>query len=656
MIGFPSADARRHYDFMQPQLKDAGSSDDGVPGRVHVQGGPEPPRRGRRTRSRSRSAEMDRHGIAIGLVGLGGEVTKRALARAPRPVRRQPRDRPQRHHRRGARASARRTTSTASRPSRRSPPGCNPQVPVSDRRYYPVYQTCIDLDIPIIVNAGIAGPRLPSACQDVMHFDQVCYDFPELRIVMRHGAEPWEELAVKLMLKWPGLYYMTSAFAPKYYPKAIVDYANTRGADKVMYAGYYPMGLSLERIFAELPDVPFRDHVWPKFLRENAVRVFKLEPDGDAGASSTRAASTTRRRSTPSSRCCAAGRRRCASAATSATSSRASPSCSASAAGSCATPARRRSYLAVELLGLAAGRRGHHLAGRRSRPTSRRWSAPALVPVFVDVEPDTYNLDVDGIEAMIGRPDEGDPGARTSSATRPTGTASGRSPTRHGLQVVEDSCDALGPTLRGTPTGTRSDIIVTSFALSHIITAAGTGGMVLRRRRRAGRPLPAAAPLGPALRGPALRLDARATTRASSRSIDDGLEYDNLFIFDEVGWNFEPSELSAAFGLVQLRKLPDEPRPRRQRNFARLCERFGTPARRVRAAPHARRASTPPGTCSRCCSGPSRASAGRDFQQHMEAPRRRHPHGVDRQRAAPARVQGHRRTGAAPAGCPTPTG
>jgi predicted TIM-barrel fold metal-dependent hydrolase len=94
---------------------------------------------------------------------------------------------------------------------------------------------------------------------------------------MRHGAEPWEELAVKLMLKWPNLYYMPSAFAPKHYPKAIIDYANTRGADKVMYAGYYPMGLSLERIFTEMPKVPFRDHVWPKFLRDNAIRVFKLD-------------------------------------------------------------------------------------------------------------------------------------------------------------------------------------------------------------------------------------------------------------------------------------------------------------------------------------------------------------------------------------------
>jgi predicted TIM-barrel fold metal-dependent hydrolase len=158
------------------------------------------------------------------------------------------------------------------------------QVPVDAPKAYAVYATCVDLDIPIVVNAGIAGPRFPSACQHVERFDQVCFDFPELRIVMRHGAEPWEELAVKLMLKWPGLYYMTSAFAPKYYPKAIVDYANTRGADKIMYAGYFPMGLSLERIFRELPDVPFRDHVWPKFLRENAMQVFKIDDRVNAEA------------------------------------------------------------------------------------------------------------------------------------------------------------------------------------------------------------------------------------------------------------------------------------------------------------------------------------------------------------------------------------
>ena len=156
------------------------------------------------------------------------------------------------------------------------PAGYFPQVPINDKRFYPIYAKCIELDIPICINAGVPGPRFPFDCQRVDLLDEVCWFFPELKIVTRHGCEPWTELAVKLLLKWPNLYYSTSAFAPKYYPKAIIDYANTRGADKIMYAGYFPSGLSLERIFTEMKDVPFRDHVWPKFLWENAARVFNL--------------------------------------------------------------------------------------------------------------------------------------------------------------------------------------------------------------------------------------------------------------------------------------------------------------------------------------------------------------------------------------------
>lgn len=158
------------------------------------------------------------------------------------------------------------------------PCGNNPQVPINDKRVYPIYATCVDLGLPIFVNVGVPGPRLPMAPQHVELVDEVCWFFPELKFVMRHGAEPWEDLAVKLMLKWPNLYYSTSAFAPKHYPKAIIDYANTRGADRIMYAGYWPMGLSLERIFRELADVPFKDAVWPRFLHDNAARLFGVNP------------------------------------------------------------------------------------------------------------------------------------------------------------------------------------------------------------------------------------------------------------------------------------------------------------------------------------------------------------------------------------------
>jgi hypothetical protein len=156
------------------------------------------------------------------------------------------------------------------------PAGLVPQVAISDKKFYPLYAKCVELGVAMFLNAGVPGPRVPMDCQHVEHLDEVCWFFPELTLVTFHGCEPWEALAVKLMLKYPGLHYATSAFAPKHYPKAIIDYANTRGADKILYAGYFPMGLSLERIMTELPGVPFRDHVWPKFLRENALRVLKL--------------------------------------------------------------------------------------------------------------------------------------------------------------------------------------------------------------------------------------------------------------------------------------------------------------------------------------------------------------------------------------------
>jgi predicted TIM-barrel fold metal-dependent hydrolase len=156
------------------------------------------------------------------------------------------------------------------------PAGLYPQVAINDKKFYPIYMKCVELDIPFCSTAGVPGPRIPYAPQDVAHIDEVCWFFPELKFVTRHGCEPWADLAVKLLLKWPNLYYSTTAFAPKYYPKEIIDFANTRGADKVIWSGYFPAGLTYDRIFSELPDVPFRDHVWPKFLRENAKRVFKL--------------------------------------------------------------------------------------------------------------------------------------------------------------------------------------------------------------------------------------------------------------------------------------------------------------------------------------------------------------------------------------------
>lgn len=175
-----------------------------------------------------------------------------------------------------------------------------------------------------------------------------------------------------------------------------------------------------------------------------------------------------------------------------------------------------------------------------------------LIPVFVDVEEDTFNLDAAQVEDMVTD--------RTSAILAPN--LAGNAPDwdtirtvadNHGLKVIEDSCDALGPVLRGTPTGTRSDISVTSFAMSHIITCAGNGGMVLLDDE-------ALRDRGTMIRRWGRRSEIQSYGSGGGertlREELDGVLYDSSFIFDEFCWNFEPSELGAAYGLQQLEKLP----------------------------------------------------------------------------------------------------
>jgi uncharacterized protein len=279
MIAPPFRDAKRNYQFLRANLRDRESLEDfEFPAQYMFKDVPHP--EPGEDSVRFLLEQMDRFGIERGMLGISFHEER--SADALRAVRTHP-DRffgsyevdPNRGMD-AVRDLQRAVEELGVKAATAFPAGLNPQVAINDAKFYPLYAKCVELDIPICVCAGVPGPRVPFAPQYVGLIDEVCWYFPELKFVTRHGCEPWADLAAKLLLKWPNLYYSTSAFAPRYYPKAIIDFANTRGADKVMYAGYYPMGLSLDRIFKEMPEVPFRDHVWPKFLRENALRVFNL--------------------------------------------------------------------------------------------------------------------------------------------------------------------------------------------------------------------------------------------------------------------------------------------------------------------------------------------------------------------------------------------
>lgn len=273
MIGFPAEDFAM-YDFIRAQLKD-GSQDFDFPVEYMFKQVPKEIY-GSKDPISITLHEMDKHGVEIGLIGVGGDVSRKALQDHPDRFVGQGSVDPNKGMA-GIRDMVRQYEEFGVRSFGAFNAGYNPQVAIDDALMYPIYAKCVELGTPIFSCAGVPGPRFPMWPQEVSRIDQVMYDFPELVFVTRHGCEPWEELAVKLMLKWPNLYYSTSAFAPKFYPKAVLDYANTRGADKIIYAGYFPMGLTLDRIFVDMAQLQLKDEVWPKFLRANALRVLGLE-------------------------------------------------------------------------------------------------------------------------------------------------------------------------------------------------------------------------------------------------------------------------------------------------------------------------------------------------------------------------------------------
>jgi predicted TIM-barrel fold metal-dependent hydrolase len=145
-------------------------------------------------------------------------------------------------------------------------------LPPSDPMYYPLYAKCIEMDIPVGVNTGLPGPPVPGECQHPMYLDRVCLHFPELKLIMQHGADPWWEIAIRLMIKYRNLYMMTSAYSPKYLPQSLLHYMNTRGKHKIMFASDHPV-LSMDRCIAEAQALELRPGILENFLYNNAKAV-----------------------------------------------------------------------------------------------------------------------------------------------------------------------------------------------------------------------------------------------------------------------------------------------------------------------------------------------------------------------------------------------
>ena len=171
-------------------------------------------------------------------------------------------------------------------------------------------------------------------------------------------------------------------------------------------------------------------------------------------------------------------------------------------------------------------------------------------PILVDIEIDTLQIDVSKIEKKITN--------KTKVIMVPN--LIGNIPdlkkiksiaTKHNLKVIEDSADTLGAKIGDKATGFYSDISITSFYGSHVISCAGNGGMFLTNNKKFYEKAKVLRSWG---RMSTLIKDSENIQKRLSIKLK-GYDYDKKFVFSEVGYNFEPSEIGASFGLIQLKKF-----------------------------------------------------------------------------------------------------
>ena len=192
-----------------------------------------------------------------------------------------------------------------------------------------------------------------------------------------------------------------------------------------------------------------------------------------------------------------------------------------------------------------------------------------LVPVFVDVEPLTYCIDVKGIEKLINK--------KTVAILAPNLMGNlcdwpkiRQLADKYNLIVIEDSADTLGATINGKSSGSYSHMSITSFYGSHIINCAGNGGALLLNDKKI---IEKAKLLRSWGRSSSL-FDEKSEAIENRFDVNlDGIDYDAKFVFEAVGYNVEGSEIGAAFGLEQLKKLKKNITTRKN-NFKRQCSFF----------------------------------------------------------------------------------
>lgn len=155
----------------------------------------------------------------------------------------------------------------------------------NDRRFYPIYEKCVELKLPVLFHCGTtgAGAGLPGGggfrlkyTRPIPYIDDVACDFPDLTIIMAHPGWPWVEEQIAVLLHKANVFLDLSGWAPRYFPDSLKREINTRLQDKVMYGSDYP-DIPPKRWLEEFEAGGYKSEVIEKVLYKNAIRILNLK-------------------------------------------------------------------------------------------------------------------------------------------------------------------------------------------------------------------------------------------------------------------------------------------------------------------------------------------------------------------------------------------
>ena len=155
----------------------------------------------------------------------------------------------------------------------------------NDSRFYPLYQKCSDLGVPVLFHSGFAaaGTGMPGGggfklkySAPIPGFDDVAADFPGLTVIMAHPAWPWVEEQIAVALHKPNVYLDLSGWTPRFIPEVLIREANTRLREKILFGSDFPY-LPPDRWLSQFQELEIRDEVRPKILLENAKKVLGIQ-------------------------------------------------------------------------------------------------------------------------------------------------------------------------------------------------------------------------------------------------------------------------------------------------------------------------------------------------------------------------------------------